>query len=56
MMISGEEKPNKDSSLQANQSHIDRWITEYVHVPASATWPTLQDSVCKKTKKKNLKF
>jgi hypothetical protein len=26
MMISGEEKPNKDSSLQANQSHIDRWI------------------------------
>jgi hypothetical protein len=26
MMISGEEKPNKDNSLQASQSHINRWI------------------------------
>jgi len=27
MTISGEEKQNKDSSLQVSQSHIDKWIS-----------------------------
>jgi hypothetical protein len=41
----------KQGQLTSSQPIPHRQI-DCVHVPASATWPTLQESVCKKTKKK----